>query len=162
MRPRLLQLQEEEREAEHRLAATSTYYVIPHTYHSPRTRTPEIALTAAATGKPPSLLREQSLHSIGEMELELCLIDPLLINPTTNIPNQALESSSGPKSATKDSLFGDSPTADTAGSPLTVIVSTSRKEEPAQWQSNKRKRDVDDVAAEPQQGPKRLRHLSLP
>lgn len=166
MRPRLLQLQEEEREAEYRLAGTSTY-VTPLTNHKPHT--PETARTAAAgvtlAGNPPGLRREQSLHGIGDTELEL--VGPLPINPKLiNVPNQSPEDTGGsnalptPKSATANSLFGDSPVGSTERS--TGIVSTRQKEETAQPTSKKRKPDGDDVAAEPAAAHKRARHLSLP
>ncbi|KAG8168731.1 hypothetical protein KVR01_001480 [Diaporthe batatas] len=158
MRPRLLmlQLQEEEREAEYRLPSTSTY-ITPLTNHKPGT--PD----AARTGNHPRLRRGQSLHSIGDTDSELA--DPLLIKPTPNVDSQGPKESNAlatPKSATTDSLFGDSPVDGTEGSHLTEAVSIHQKEGLAQPTSNKRKLDDANVAAEPQQAVKRLRCLSLP
>lgn len=160
MRPRLLELQEEERGAEYRLAGTSTYATTATNHSSRPPRIPETARTAAVTGNH----ARQSLHSNGETDLEL--VDPLLTKPTLNDPDQSPQDINGsnalttPKSATANSLFGDSPVDGTEGSPK--IGSTCQKVELAQTTSNKRKFDNEEVAAEPQQAPKRLRHLSLP
>jgi hypothetical protein len=166
MRPRLLKLQAEEREAEDRIAGTSTY-IAPLTNRIPRIHSSE----TAAAQTPPRLLREPSLHSIDEMDLELELISPLLLNPTEDVSNQSPKSSCGSADTTaipestsaEDSLFGDSPVVENhTGSPLVPLDPTHHKEEPAQPTSSKRKHDDDEVQAQPQRASKRLRHRSFP
>lgn len=163
MRPRLLKLQAEEREAENRVVGTSTY-IAPLTI--PRTHISETASIAAAAQTPPRLFREPSLHSIDERDLELELIDPLLFNSTPDGPNQSPKSICGSDSlATPNSTgteVGDSAVDENhAGYPLAGLHSAHHKEEPAQPKSSKRKHD-DEVQAEPQRASKRLRHRSFP
>ena len=165
MRPRLLKLQAEQREAENRIVATPTYI-------TPVTETEGILETiicepdpiAAAAKTPPVISREPSLHSIGDADLEMELIDPL---PAATTEDPKTSDGTAPfatnrSAGTENSLFGDSPVDENhASSPLTQLFLTDPRQEPAQPTSRKRQHDYDGQA-EPPRASKRPRHHSFP
>jgi hypothetical protein len=174
MRHRLLELQDEEQKAEGRIAGTSTH-IAPLTGSPPRPLISETTIihpseTAPVVKTPPRLLREPSLHSINELDLELELIDPMLHDPTPDVTNESPKNSRGsdppttPKgTSTEDSLFGDSPVDNNyEGFPLGRTGPTHKTKEPAGPSSSKRKCDDDEMQPELQRASKRPRHHSLP
>lgn len=88
MRPKLLKLQTEEREAEERQSGASMYT----TCLTDRIAFPQTVPMTATTGTAPGFFQEPSLPSSNEIDLEP-LIDPLLLIPTPNNTHQKEEPS---------------------------------------------------------------------
>ena len=164
LRPKLLKLQAEERDAEERMAATPTYATPLIGGILDQNPVPE-PVAPITTGPESKSSRDPGLHSINSVDSDAFLgtIDPLFINPVAGSGTEdprtgelvALVETTR-SASDEDSLFGDSP-VDPEDSSCTQFEG-----DPAPATSNKRKIEDYSEQAEPGRASKRLRQRSLP
>lgn len=184
LRPKLLELQAKEREAEN--AATPTpitpltkdvqFPLYNPTVAAPPRSTPPVgdipqasqSVTPIAAAPEPTSSQEPSVQGTHHADFDAfqSFDNPLLVSPPAAMTNGDLGACGTPKGTSdEDSLFGDSPGANKNYENSYQLASTQHELESAQQIQRKRKCEDDhegEKPAEPRRASKRPRHRSLP